>query len=115
MLPLFTLAAVPGDPPPVVTRGKAVRPFIDTRKALDLGICILVPAFGIFLHQDNIADKHVYLALALMAVGPTCWLLQEAGMLSVAAMAPWMRVAVANSYYAAQAVAVARCFFGLNL
>jgi hypothetical protein len=61
------------------------------------------------------AWQHVYLALALMAVGPTCWLLQEAGMLSVAAMGPWVRVAVSNSYYAAQAVAVARCFFGLNL
>jgi hypothetical protein len=64
-LPLFTLAAVPGDPPPVVTRGKAVRPFIDTRKALDLGICILLPAFGIFLHQNNIADKARQIAIAL--------------------------------------------------
>ena len=50
-----------------------------------------------------------------MSLGPACWLLQEAGLLSVAAMAPWARVAVSNSYYAAQAVAVARCFFGLNL
>ena len=57
MLPCFSLAAVPGDPPPVVTHGKAVRPFIDTRKALDLAICVLLPAFGIFLHQDNVADK----------------------------------------------------------
>ena len=57
MLPVFTLAAVPGDPPPLVTRGKAVRPFVDTRKALDLLICILLPAFGIFLHQENVADK----------------------------------------------------------
>ena len=57
----------------------------------------------------------MYLALALMAVAPGCWLLQEAGLLSVAAMGPWARAAVANSYFAAQAVAVARCFFGLNL
>jgi hypothetical protein len=56
-MPCFSLAAAPGDPAPVVTRGKAVRPFIDTRKALDLFICVLLPAFGIFLHQNNVADK----------------------------------------------------------
>ena len=59
--------------------------------------------------------QHVYLALGLMALGPSCWLLQEAGILSVSALAPWMRVAVSNSYYAAQAVAILRVFFGLNL
>ena len=64
---------------------------------------------------DESMPQHVYLALALMSLGPGCWLLQEAGLLSVAAMGPWLRVAVSNSYYAAQAVAVARVFFGLNL
>ena len=57
----------------------------------------------------------MYLALGLMALGPGAWLLQEAGVLSVSAMAPWVRIAVSNSYYAAQAVAILRVFFGLNL
>ena len=59
--------------------------------------------------------QHVYLALGLMALGPAAWVLGEAGLLSASAMGPWVRVAVANSYYAAQAVAILRVFFGLNL
>ena len=50
-----------------------------------------------------------------MALGPSCWLLQEAGVVAVSSMAPWVRVTVSNSYFAAQAVAILRVFFGLNL
>ncbi len=57
----------------------------------------------------------MYIALALMAAAPSAWLLREAGMVSLAAASPWLRVAIANSYYAAQAFALARVFLGLAL
>ena len=58
----------------------------------------------------------MYIALALMCLGPGAWLLREAGVVSVSALAgPWARAVVSNSYYAAQAMAVARVFFGLKL
>jgi hypothetical protein len=59
----------------------------------------------------------VYIALALALAAPTAWLLREAGMLSLtgAAANPWVRSAIANSYYGAQAVALARVFLGLKL
>ncbi len=61
--------------------------------------------------------QHVYIALALALAAPTAWLLREAGMLSLtgAAANPWVRNAIANSYYGAQAVALARVFLGLKL
>lgn len=70
---------------------------------------------ALFLTRSLRDAQHVYLALGLMALAPTAWLLQEAGLVSVTALGPWARAAVANSYYAAQAVAVARVFFGLCL
>ena len=50
-----------------------------------------------------------------MAAGPTAWLLREAGLVSLAALHPYVRVAIANSYYGAQLFALARVFFGLQL
>ena len=59
--------------------------------------------------------QHVYIPLALMAAGPTAWLLREAGLVSLAALHPYARIAIANSYYAAQIFALGRVFFGLQL
>jgi hypothetical protein len=59
--------------------------------------------------------QHVYIALALMALAPTAWLLREAGMVSLASLSPLVAKAIANSYYAAQVFALSRVFLGLKL
>jgi hypothetical protein len=74
-------------------------------------------SFILIPHSPRRRGQHVYIALALMLLGPTAWLLREAGMLSLtgAAAHPWVRASIGNSYYAAQAFALARVFLGLKL
>ena len=87
---------------------------IDWRRFWDFITCLALPALGISQFQHGDVDKHVWLALTLMAVAPTLWVLRYFGLATVY-FGPWGEWAIANSYIAAEMLALARVFLGLSL
>jgi hypothetical protein len=82
------------------TRGGA-EPFIDARKVVDLGICLLLPPLGVYLYQNNVVDKARALRVHACALMHIRALLARTRCASCGRA--WMRVA------AAVACAASRC------